>query len=31
VAGGWRSFIICTLHQILLIWWNQEGRDGRGM
>jgi hypothetical protein len=26
-----RSFITCTLHQILLVWPNQGGWDGRGM
>jgi hypothetical protein len=23
-----KSYIICTLHQIILGWWNQEGWDG---
>jgi len=26
-----RSFIICTLRQILLRWWRQGGWSGRGM
>jgi len=26
-----RSFVTCTLHKVLLGWWNQRGWDGRGM